>query len=165
LRKHIVLTVFFSTVFISCNSIYKNVVGAGTGQQYNNEYGKPLIVLVEIDPWAGPVVPSFVMYEKGQIIYSALEGGELKIYQIKFSKDQLADVIKSFEIPNSIYDLPTHLDAVSWYKTDQPGVVLIIDTERRKTISIYGIPPGDENQKEMEQFMVVYNKGTSKNPI
>ena len=40
------------------------------------EYGKPLIVLLETDPWSMMVVgsdtPSFVLYDNGLLIYSEI---------------------------------------------------------------------------------------------
>ena len=41
------------------------------GQEWNGEYGQPIVVLVETDPWLmviGSDVPTFALYENGQII-------------------------------------------------------------------------------------------------
>jgi len=42
------------------------------GQTFNEKYGKPIVVLIETDPWLmviGSDVPTFALYESGQIIY------------------------------------------------------------------------------------------------
>ena len=45
------------------------------GQEYNEKYGQPIVVLIETDPWLmviGSDVPTFSLYENGQIIYKKI---------------------------------------------------------------------------------------------
>jgi len=109
------------------------------GQQYDSTYGKPLIVLFETDPWAmviGSDVPSFALYENGQIIYKKIENKQLTLYEVKLSKSELQNVIKSFDITDSIYKLPNYIKASSW--TDQPSNELILNFDSAKIICVYG---------------------------
>lgn len=145
----------------SCSSTYSGIVRVGIGQEFNEEFGRPLILLIEYDPWAsviGSDVPIFVLYENGQIIYRVIEDNELNLYYIQFERDDIEDIIKSFEIPNSIYYVPNSINAVSSFVTDQPYTVLILDYKHRKTIDVYGSLPGNQHKSSMNKFMLVYNK-------
>jgi hypothetical protein len=152
---------FCGILFLGCNSTYKSIVGVGIGQFFNEEYGKPLILLIEYNPWSmymGAEVPTFVLYENGQIIYRIIENHEIKLYQIKCPREQINYVIESFGIKKSIYFVTGKINAVSSFVTDQPYTVLILDYERQKTIGVYGLLPGNRCKKAMENFMSVYEK-------
>lgn len=103
------------------------------GQQFDSTYGKPLIVLTETNPWAmvmGSDIPSFALYENGQIIYKKIENKQLKIYEATLRKSELEYVIKSLDITDSIYKLPEYIEVSSW--TDQPSNELILNIDSIK---------------------------------
>lgn len=129
-------------------------------QQYDSTYGKPLIVLVETDPWAmviGSDVPSFALYENGQIIYQQIENKRVKIYEVTLSKAELQNVIKSFEITDRVFKLPNYIEAAS--KTDQPTNVLTLNFDSTKIIAVYGrVGTNPEVRKSApKQFLAVYD--------
>lgn len=133
---------------------------ASCAQQYDRTYGKPLIVLIETDPWAmviGSDVPSFALYENGQIIYQKVENKRLKIYEVSISKTELQNVIKALGINDGVYKLPNNVDAS--FKTDQPSNELILNFDSTKVISVYGRLDGDSAAriKTPELFLTIYD--------
>jgi len=130
------------------------------GQQFDSIYGKPLIVLTEYDPWAmviGSDVPSFALYENGQIIYSKIKDSSLKIYEVLLNETDLQNVIKSLDISNKIYKLPGNIEAS--IISDQPTNELILNFDSVKTISVYGYLDGisKARSKTPEIFLNVYD--------
>jgi len=135
---------------------------ASCGQQHdsNSIYGKPMIVLTETDPWAmviGADVPSFALYESGQIIYQQIENKRLKFYEVTLSKTELQNVIKSLGIDEGIFKLPDNIDASSW--TDQPSNELILNFDSTKIIRVYGRVGTDSEVRAAtpKQFLTVYD--------
>ena len=128
------------------------------GQQYDNTYGKPLIVLTETDPWLmviGSDVPTFVLYEKGQIIYKSVENG--KIYEVTLTANELQTVIKSFMITDDFYKLEDNIVASNW--TDQPNNLLTLNLTQEKTVRVYGRLKENKVRKETPKtFLRVYDK-------
>jgi hypothetical protein len=130
------------------------------GQQFDSTYGKPLIVLIETDPWAmvmGSDVPSFALYENGKIIYQRIENKQLKIYEVTLSKLELQNVIRSLDIADSFYKLPNNIKASSW--TDQPSNQLMLNFDSTKVISIYGKVRTDAEVRAAtpKEFLTVYD--------
>jgi len=130
------------------------------GQQYDSTYGKPLILLVETDPWAmviGSDVPSFALYENGQIIYHKIESRHLKTYEVTLTKAELQNVIKSLSINDSIYQLPIYIEASAW--TDQPSTILMLNLDSTKIINVYGRLEQNEEArlKTPKSFLTVYD--------
>lgn len=109
------------------------------GQDYDSTYGKPIIFLIEKNPWAmidGTDVPIFVMYENGQIIFQRNENRILKLYQITLNKNELLEVIRSLSISDSIYQLPSYIDGSS--NEDESSNELILNFDSLKIITVYG---------------------------
>jgi hypothetical protein len=130
------------------------------GQQFDSTYGKPLVVLTETDPWLmviGSDVPSFALYEKGQIIYKCIENKQLKIYEVTLAQNELEKIVESLSIPNSIYKLKDHITASSW--TDQPSNILYLNIAKQKTISVYGdlSKNVEARKKTPDEFLSVYD--------
>lgn len=130
------------------------------GQQQDKIYGKPLIVLTERNPWAtviGSDVPTFAMYENGQIIYKKQENEQLKFYEVRLTKEELQEVIKSFLILESIYKLDDRISLS--YSTDQPSNHLFLNIDLKKTIIVYGNldKQSKDRQKAPEQLLTVYD--------
>ena len=137
------------------------------GQQYDSTYGKYLIVLVETDPWLmviGSDVPTFALYENGQIIYKLIENEKVKFYEVNLTQTELQKVIQSLKITDELYKL-NHIEASDW--TDQPTNVLILNFRMKKAISVYGRlkSNGEAREKTPKEFLVVYdNIKNYKNP-
>lgn len=134
--------------------------GLSYAQKFDNTYGKPIIALTETDPWLmviGSDVYSFVLYEKGKIIYKSIENKKLKIYEVTLTQNELKKVIQSLLIPNSIYSLKENIDASDW--TDQPSNDLYLNITKPKTISVYGnlSKKGDARKKTPKEFLMVYD--------
>ncbi|MEO8147342.1 MAG: hypothetical protein ABI723_06885 [Bacteroidia bacterium] len=137
-----------------------NLVSAvAYGQQYDSTYGKPLIVLSEASGWpkAETDVPSFALYENGQIIYKQIENKHLRIYEVTLSKIALQNVIQLLGITDTVYKLPNNITAGSW--SCMPINWLIINFDSTKIIRVYG---GIENDSEArantpKQFLTVYD--------
>lgn len=134
--------------------------GITNGQQFNNSYGKPIIVLKETDPWLmsiGSDIASFALYEKGQIIYKSVENKKLKIYEVTLNQNELKKVIQSFSIPKSLYSLKENIIASDW--TDQPSNELYLNINKKKTISVYGSlrKKAAERKRTPIEFLAVYD--------
>lgn len=134
--------------------------GLTYGQQFDSTYGKPLIVLTETDPWLmviGSDVPTFALYEKGQIIYKSIENKKLKIYEVTLTQEELKKVIESLLISKSIYSLKDDITASDW--TDQPSNDLYLNITTTKNISVYGSlnDNGESRKKTPKEFLTVYD--------
>jgi hypothetical protein len=131
-------------------------------QNIDESYGKPLIILIEQNPWLmviGSDTPTFVLYEKGQIIYKRKQDKTVTIYEVKLSPDALKKVIDSFDITEPFYKLPDQISVSAW--TDQPTNRLIVRTTTVKKIAVYGNLRGTFQNGETAppaDFMNVYNK-------
>lgn len=137
------------------------------GQQYDNTYGKYLVVLMETDPWLmviGSDVPTFALYENGQIIYKSIENKKVKFYEVILTQTELQKVIQSFKITDELYKL-NNIEASYW--TDQPTNVLILNIKMKKVIRVYGRlkNDGEARGKTPTEFLEVYdNIKNYKNP-
>jgi hypothetical protein len=143
---------FFGSLIIS--------QGSTLGQQFDNNYGKPLIVLTETDPWAmviGSDVPTFALYEKGQIIYKVIEQNQLKLYEVVLKKDELQKMIQSLSISDAFYKLQDNITAAEF--TDQPSNILTLNIKQKKSINVYGMLNGNsEARKKIPgDFLIVYD--------
>lgn len=130
------------------------------GQQIDTTYGRPLIVLLETDPWLmviGSDVPSFVLYEKGQIIYKVIKRRKAKLYEATLSKDELSKVITMFSISDSIYALDDREIVIS-NATDQPSNNLYLNITQEKMISLYGYLDEESRKYAPKVFLSVYDK-------
>jgi hypothetical protein len=130
------------------------------GQQYDSTYGEALILLTESDPWLeviGSDLPSFVLYEKGQVIYSKPEDKHIKLYEARLDEKELAELINSFDIDNDIYGMQDYIQADE--ATDQPTTTLQLRFKTFKTINVYGNMAWDGAKKKIPaKFLAVYDK-------
>lgn len=96
---------------------------------------KPLIVLVERDPWLmviGSDSPSFALYDDGQAIYWAKTGYK----SVKLDRADLARLIGRLDL-GTLACLDEYYDAAS--ATDQPTEILtIFNGDKRSSVSVYG---------------------------
>jgi hypothetical protein len=117
--------------------------------------------LTEENPWLmvmGSDVPTFALYETGQIIYKTIEKDHLKIYEVELPKEELQKVIQSLLISDNIYKLPNDIEATNW--TDQPTNKLALDLNNQKSINVYGSldENSDARKKTPNEFLIVYDK-------
>lgn len=134
--------------------------GLTYGQQFDSNYGRPLIVLTETDPWLmviGSDVPSFALYEKGQIIYTSIENKRLKIYEVTLTQEKLREVIQSLSISDAFYKLNDDIKASNW--TDQPSNILLVNLKQAKTVNVYGKirDKGKAREETPKEFLTVYD--------
>jgi hypothetical protein len=112
---------------------------AASGQGYKPEYGTPLVVLTETNPWSmviGSDVPTFVLYKKGQILYKKTISDKIKYFQVKLGQDEVEATIKKLGITGSLQKLPSNINASG--ASDQPTSELILNLNYPKQISVYG---------------------------
>ncbi|MBY0426902.1 MAG: hypothetical protein K2Q22_14805 [Cytophagales bacterium] len=105
--------------------ILMSIASQSYSQITDSTYGNPLIVLTETNPWLsviGSDIPSFALYENGQIIYKTFDNNKTEFHEVKLSKKSLNEVIKSFSIPSTIYALKDHYDVSE--STDEPSYYL-----------------------------------------
>jgi len=130
------------------------------GTQIDSNYGKPLIILTETDPWSmviGSDVPTFALYQKGQVIYKITEKKILTFYEITLNKQELQKLIKSIDISEIIYKQKNKF--IASRSTDQPSTTLILNLKRSKSIFIYGdiSDKGEARKKIPKEFMKIYD--------
>lgn len=128
---------------------------------YNEKYGKPIIVYTFCDPFEWELEakkPRFVMYEKGQIIYQLKTKEGLKFMEVTLSKQELSDVIESFNISDEFYSLDSCINVAPGI-LDLPTNTLIIDFKFKKKCNIYGNLKSLEMRKNTPGLFVdIYDK-------
>jgi hypothetical protein len=133
-----------------------------SAQTFDTTYGVAKVVLVETDPWLiviGSDVPTFTLYENGQIIYKKVVDHKTKYYEVQLTEGKAQDFVKSLCITDSILKQPDYIEATSL--TDQPTNILImnIDTESRKIVYGRLREPGSEaREKVSPYFLSVFDK-------
>jgi len=103
------------------------------------EYGKPLVVLLETNPWLmviGSDSPSFVLYENGVLIYSEIIDRKLFRKLIIFNQTEMNEFIDYLSIDEAIYDLDNEIISSDW--TDQPTNIIYLNITQMKKIMVYG---------------------------
>lgn len=131
------------------------------GQTYDDNYGQPIIVLIESNPWLmviGSDVPTFALYENGQIIYRKVVDNRYKYFEVKNDKEKTQAIIKSFGITGSLMVQADYVEASSW--TDQPKNIMLLDFDTFRQIVVYGNLQNIENEarsKTPQDFLTVYD--------
>jgi hypothetical protein len=132
------------------------------GQTFNDKYGQPIIVLIETDPWLmviGSDVPTFALYENGQIIYKKVVNKKLKYYEVSNDRETTQKIIKSFGITDSLMEQQDYIEASS--STDQTTNIMLLNFDTLTQKSVYGRIRENNNearQKTPEHFLAVYDK-------
>ena len=109
------------------------------GQTQNEKYGQPIIVLIETDPWlmvVGSDVPTFALYENGQIIYKKISDKKWKYFEVQNDREKTQKIIKSFGITDSLMKQRDYTRASTW--TDQPTNILLLNFDTLRQVSVYG---------------------------
>lgn len=133
-----------------------------SAQTFNPEYGAPLVVLVERNPWLmviGSDVPTFVLYESGQIIYKKQVNNKVTYFKTSIPKKEIPDEIKKIGVTDSLGTLPSDITAT--YASDQPTSELIINYDYRAQIHVYGslrYKKSEARKKTPGSFLKVFDK-------
>ncbi len=131
------------------------------GQQWNEKYGQPVVVLVETNPWLmviGSDVPTFALYENGQIIYKKVVKKKWKYFEVTNDRETTQKIIKSFGITDSLMNQKEYIEASNW--TDQPTNILLLNFDTVKQISVYGNLDKKDNETRKQtpkDFLTVYD--------
>jgi hypothetical protein len=132
------------------------------GQHFNATYGQPIVVLYETDPWLmviGSDVPSFALYENGQIIYKQVSDKRVKLVEVTHDRDQTQAIIKTLGITDSLMNERPIIEASN--ATDQPNNILLLNFGKVKQIQVYGSlrnPKGEARSKTPKDFLTVYDR-------
>jgi hypothetical protein len=156
---------------ISCSS-NKTVSGKELRPIPDKEYGEPMLVLIETNPWLeviGSDSPSFVLYDNGILIYQTVKDGRIRFYHrryrkhpefnvIVFNQNELDEFIEYLSIDESLYDLDNEITSSDAY--DQPNNILYLDIIKDKTITVYGNINVDNTSRDRtpEPFIELYDK-------
>lgn len=150
MKKYFV-TLIFVLILTSC-----------TGQTTKEKYGRPIIALIETDPWLmviGSDVPTFALYENGQIIYKKIVDKKIKYFEITNDKETTRKIIKSFGITDNLMKQDDYIEVST--ATDQPTNILLLNFEPVRQLSVYGQLRNLKNetrQKAPKDFLDVYDK-------
>lgn len=131
------------------------------GQAFNETYGEPIVVLIETNPWLmviGSDVPTFALYENGQIIYKKVVDKSWRYFEIKNDKETTQKIIKSFGITDSLMKQPDNIEASS--STDQQSNIMLLNFDTIRQISVYGYlsnGKSEARQNTPKDFLTVYD--------
>ncbi len=137
-------------------------------QGEDKKYGKPVIVLIERNPWLmviGSDTPTFVLYEKGQVIYKRREGDTVRTYEVSLSEEDAKRFIEKLGIGESFYKLPEIIEMSNW--TDQPTNTLVVRLSSPKNVNVYGNlrrAPRVGEKGAPPEFLSVYKQLIDFNP-
>lgn len=151
MKSYFLILLSFALVLTSCS-----------GQTDKEKYGRPIIALIESDPWLmviGSDVPTFALYENGQIIYKKIVDKETKYFEVTNDKETTQKLIKSFGITDNLMKQEDFIEAST--ATDQPTNILLLNFDPVRQLSVYGELRNLKNQARKEtpkDFLDVYDK-------
>lgn len=151
MKSYFLTFLSFALVLISCS-----------GQTDKEKYGRPIIALIESDPWLmviGSDVPTFALYENGQIIYKKIVDKETKYFEVTNNKETTQKLIKSFGITDNLMKQEDFIEAST--ATDQPTNILLLNFDPVRQLSVYGQLRNLKNQARKEtpkDFLDIYDK-------
>lgn len=128
---------------------------------FDEVYGQPLLVLTETNPRlmvAGADVPTFALYEGGQIIYLQQSRKENRYMQTRMAQEQLQEFIASLLISEDLLQLPT--DTAASQLKNQPTAELILNFDTLLVKRVYGDLRNDKKARQQAPlaFLKVYDK-------
>jgi len=133
------LRIILLILFIcSCNKNNKTLE-VELNKSLIDEYGKPIIVFFETDPWLmviGSDNPSFVLYDNGRLIYQVIENRIINRYLVIFNQNEINEFISYLISDQKIFNLKNEIWSSDW--TDQPFNILYLDILKSKKIIVYG---------------------------
>lgn len=130
------------------------------GQEWNETYGAPIVVLVETDPWImviGSDVPTIAIYQYGDVIYKRIENKKMNYYSVKLDTAETQKLIYNLGISDSLVKMADYISASEW--TDQPTNELILNFDSARVKRVYGnLRSKDESRnKTPKYFLKVYD--------
>jgi hypothetical protein len=130
-------------------------------QVSDEEYGKPLLVLIVTNPWLmvmGSDSPSFVLYDSGKLIYQLVENNRLSRYLTVFNQNELNEFIEYLSIDKSLFTLGSMI--MTGGSTDQPSNILYLNILKEKKIIVYGnLDVNNESRNGTPlSFLNIYDK-------
>lgn len=130
------------------------------GQEWNEEYGTPVIVLIETNPWLmviGSDVPTIAIYESGYIVYKKINKKGVDYYSIKTDSEEIQELISNLGITTELKKVDENIQASDW--SDQPTNILILNFNEPKTIQVYGDLRDNKETREKtpKAFLTVYD--------
>jgi uncharacterized protein (DUF1330 family) len=131
-------------------------------QRFDPAYGKPIVVLIEAYPWlmvVGSDVPSFALYENGQVIYQRRSANRVEYVQVQHDRAQTQALIKTLGITDSLLRGGTYFNAAD--ATDQPTNTLLLNFDSVKQIQVYGSlrsPQAEDRARTPKDFLTVYDR-------
>lgn len=152
--RSLTLKLLLSLALFMCISISHS-------QDFNDEYGDPVVVLIETNPWLmviGSDVPTFSLYENGQIIYRKVINRTYKYFEIKNNRETTQAIIKTFGITDNLMKQDDYTEASN--STDQPSNILILNFDTVRQITVYGNlrdPNSKARTKTPNDFLKVYD--------
>lgn len=134
-------------------------------QVFDTEYGQPILVLIEENPnlmVIGSDVPTFALYENGQIIYRDATAPDPQYRQVKLTQPQAQDFILTLGITDALLEQPRLVRASQ--AADQPTNELMLHFDSVKIMTVYGALRGTAAPARSGVFpgyLAVYDKLTS----
>ena len=126
------------------------------GQEWNEKYGAPIVVLIETDPWLmviGSDVPTIAIYQYGDVIYKRIENKKMNYYSVKLDTSETQELIYSLGISDSLIKMADYTNATDW--TDQPTNELILNFDSARVKRVYGNFPSNKIMQ-----LLKFNKNT-----
>ena len=129
-------------------------------QKWNEEYGSPIVVLVETNPWLmviGSDVPTIAIYDSRNIIYKRNENETFEYYSVKMDSIEFDKMLLSLNITQDLIEMEEYIEASNW--TDQPTNQIVIVSDSVYFKSVYGsIRKNKETRKKTPtEFLKVYD--------
>jgi hypothetical protein len=145
---------FVLLILITINSL---------GQEWNDKYGSPIVVLTETNPWLmviGSDVPTIVLYQYGDIIYKRRTKSSFEYYSNKIDTAEMQKLILSLGITDSLIKMPEYISATQ--TTDQPTNELILSFDSVYVKRVYGNlreteKPSQVRENAPKYFLKVYD--------
>jgi len=137
-----------------------SMLSVSFGQVWNEKYGAPIVVLIEIDPWlmyVGSDVPTIAIYKYGNVIYQKIEDKRINYYSIKLDTAETQKLIHSLGVSDSLMNMKDFIEAS--YSTDQPTNELILNFDSVRVKSVYGNlrRKGESRDRTPKYFLKVYD--------
>jgi hypothetical protein len=144
-----ILLLLFS--YFSCKSSQKQITEIDFQQISDEDYGEPLLVLIQVNPWlliGGSDSPTFVLYDNGKLIYQIIENNEINRYLVNFTQDEMNDFIEYLSIDEALYkmdnviasygDVSPAIAELLFASSDQIFTILYLNITENKVITVYG---------------------------
>lgn len=132
-------------------------------QQKNPAWGKPLLVLTETNPnlmVPGADVPSFALYEGGQIIYSQVHRSGTRYYHTQLAQEEQQKLLSKVLESAALEQLPEQTSLST--ATSQPMNELVLNFDTLLVKKVYGNLRNNAQVRKIApaSFLKVYDQLT-----